>query len=214
MAAQSDNSPEENSKNLLLPSGEGVVVDIGTGDGRFAYRSAGLNPRKFYIGIDANAAPLGKISMKATRKPAKGGLPNVLFVQAAIENLPEELNAAADEIHIHFPWGSLLKSVAQGDEDVLASLRRICAPECLLEIVIGIDETRDRTEIERLGLPELSDEYLQKTLLPKYAAAGFELLESGALNPSEWSRLETSWARKLQSNDNRKCVYFVLQACE
>ena len=30
--------------------------------------------------------------MKATRKITKGGLPNVLFVQAAIENLPEELD--------------------------------------------------------------------------------------------------------------------------
>lgn len=212
MAAQSDNSKGKNSKNLLNHTGEGVVVDIGTGDGRFVYRSAEKNPNKFYIGIDANAAPLGKISMKATRKPAKGGLPNVLFVQAAIENLPEELNATADEIHIHFPWGSLLKAVVSGDEDALASLRRICAPECELEIIIGIDEMRDRTEIERLGLPTLSGEYLKEILIPKYAAAGFQILESGALNPSEWSRLETSWARKLQSNDNRKCIYLVFEA--
>ena len=99
--------------------------------------------------------------MKATRKLNKGGLPNVLFVQAAIENLPEELNKTADEIHIHFPWGSLLKAVVSGDENALASLYRISAPECLLEIVIGIDETRDKSEIERLGLPKLSEEYLQ-----------------------------------------------------
>jgi len=212
VAVQSDNSPKENSENLLNHTGEGVVVDIGTGDGRFVYRSAEKNPNKFYIGIDANAAPLEKISMKATRKPSKGGLPNVLFVQAAIENLPDELNETADEIHIHFPWGSLLRAVVTGDETVLAALRRICAPEASLEIIIGIDEMRDRTEIERLGLPKLSDEYLQKTLIPKYVAADFEMLESGVLNPEEWSRLETSWARKLQSNDNRKCVYLILQA--
>lgn len=212
MAVRSNNSNEKTSENLSNHTGEGVVVDIGTGDGRFVYRSAEKNPNKFYIGIDANAAPLEKISMKATRKPAKGGLPNVLFIQAAIENLPEELNETADEIHIHFPWGSLLRAVVSGDENVLGSLRRICAPEAALEIIIGIDEMRDRTEIERLGLPKLSDEYLQKTLIPKYTAAGFEILESGVLNPAEWSRLETSWARKLQSNDNRKCVYLILQA--
>lgn len=212
MAAQSDNSTGETSGNLSLPTGEGVVLDIGTGDGRFVYRSAAENPNKFYIGIDANAAPLKKISMKATRKPAKGGLANVLFIQAAIENLPEELTGAADEIHIHFPWGSLLKSVALGDCDVLAALRRVAAPECVLEIIIGIDEERDKTEIERLALPRLSAGYLQKTLIPKYEAAGFQLLESGALDPADWSRLETSWARRLQSNDNRRCVYLVLQA--
>jgi len=214
VAAQSDNSNEKTSLNLSLPTGEGVVVDIGTGDGRFVYRSAQVNPNKFYIGIDANAAALEKISMKATRKSSKGGVPNVLFIQAAVENLPEELNETADEIHIHFPWGSLLRAVVTGDDAVLASFRRIAAPECILEIIIGIDEERDKTEIERLGLPRLTEEYLQKNLVPKYAAAGFELLESGVLDPSEWSRLETSWARKLQSNDNRKGVYLVLRTAD
>jgi 16S rRNA (adenine(1408)-N(1))-methyltransferase len=145
--ALSDNSTNRNSENLSDHTGEGVIVDIGTGDGRFVYRSAEKNPNKFFIGIDANVKPLEKISMKATRKPSKGGLPNVLFIQAAVEDLPEELNASADEIHIHFPWGSLLSAVALGDEKILASLRKICAPECLLEIVIGIDAERDRSEI-------------------------------------------------------------------
>ena len=187
-----------------------MVVDIGTGDGRFVYQSARQNPSKFYIGIDANAKPLEKISMKATRKSAKGGLPNVLFVQAAIENLPEELNETADEIHIHFPWGSLLRAVATGDEAVLNSLCRICAPKCLVEIVIGIDEERDKSEIERLGLPRFSSEYLENILLPKYQSAGFEILERGTLDSSDWSKLETSWARKLQTNNNRQCIFLVL----
>ena len=213
MAAPSDNSTSENSANLSNHTGEGVVLDIGTGDGRFAYRSAQLNPNKFYIGIDANAKPLEKISMKATRKASKGGLPNVLFIQAAVENLPEELNATADEIHIHFPWGSLLRAVAVGDEEVLQSLRRVSAPECLLEIVIGLDEERDRTEIERLGLPPLlSAEYLEKVLLPKYEAAGFVILEKGVLNSSEWSRMETSWARKLHGGASRKVVSLIFRA--
>ncbi|MBA3634417.1 MAG: methyltransferase domain-containing protein [Acidobacteria bacterium] len=212
MAAPSDNSTRRNSENLLLHTGEGVVVDIGTGDGRFVYRSARENPNKFFIGIDANAKPLEKISMKATRKSAKGGLPNVLFVQAAVESLPEELNAAADEIHIHFPWGSLLRAVIVGDESVLNSLRRICAPECLIEIVIGIDEERDKSEIERLELSQLSPDYLENILIPKYKAAGFEVLDKGILSPSDWSKLETSWARKLQSNSNRQVTYLILQA--
>ncbi|HSK73637.1 MAG TPA: class I SAM-dependent methyltransferase [Pyrinomonadaceae bacterium] len=212
MAAPSDNSKEKNLENSSRHTGEGVVVDIGTGDGRFVYRSAEKNPNKFFIGIDANAKPLEKISMKATRKPAKGGLPNVLFVQAAIENLPKELNSAADEIHIHFPWGSLLRAVVLGDENALSALRRICAPECLVEIIIGIDEERDKTEIERLELPKLSPDYLEKVLIPKYEAAGFETLESGILDSSRWSKLETSWARKLQGSSERKVSYLILQA--
>jgi len=202
----------KNSENLSNHTGEGVIVDIGTGDGRFVYNSARQNPNKFFIGIDANTKPLEKISIKATRKPAKGGLPNVLFINAAIENLPEELNAAADEIHIHFPWGSLLRAVVLGDESVLNSLRRICAPECLLEIIIGIDEERDKSEIERLELPQLSFDYLENILIPKYEAAGFQAMGKGVLDASDWSKLETSWARKLQSNDKRKCVYLILRS--
>lgn len=211
MEAQSDNSTNESLENLSNHTGEGVVLDIGTGDGRFVYNLARENPNKFYIGIDTNSKALEKISMKATRKPAKGGLANVLFLQAAVENLPEELNGVADEIHIHFPWGSLLRAVLTGDEEILKNLKRIAAPECLLEIIIGIDLERDQTEIKRLGLPTLSIEYLENILCPKYVAAGFEVIEKGILNQADWSKLETSWARKLQGNESRKVVYFIAQ---
>lgn len=150
--------------------------------------------------------------MKATRKTSKGGLPNVLFVQAAIENLPAELNESADEIHIHFPWGSLLRALICGDESALESLRRISAPECLVEIVIGIDEERDKSEIKRLALPAFSPDYLENDLLPRYEAAGFQVLAKGFLTAADWSKLETSWARKLQGSSSRKVTYFVLQS--
>src|SRR2546426_7896288 len=41
---------------------------------------------------------------------------NVLFLQAAVEDLPAELDRVADEIHIHFPWGSLLRALLLGDQ--------------------------------------------------------------------------------------------------
>lgn len=121
-----------------------MVIDIGTGDGRFVYRCARQNPQKFYIGIDANPRPLKKASEKIHRKPAKGGLSNVLFVQSAVEDLPTELDGVADEVHVHFPWGSLLRAMATGDRVVLENLRRVCASGAWLEVIIGIDPERDR----------------------------------------------------------------------
>jgi hypothetical protein len=105
----------------------------------------------------------------------------------------------------------LLKAIAAGDENVLANLRRIAAHDCLLEIIIGIDQERDKSEIEWLGLPHLTAEYLESILTPKYNSAGFEVIESGVLSPTDWSRLETSWARKLQGNESRTVVYFIAQ---
>jgi ubiquinone/menaquinone biosynthesis C-methylase UbiE len=212
VAVLSDNSPEKNSNSLFDHTGEGVVIDIGTGDGRFVLAAARANPKKFFIGIDANAQALEKISTKATRKQSKGGAPNTLFVYAAVEQLPEDLDTTADEIHIHFPWGSLLKAVATGDEKVLRGLRRIAAPECLLEIVIGIDPERDRTETDRLGIGPLTSEYFHSVLLRKYHAAGFEITEYGDVPRSEWACLESSWARRLQSNPDRQVLYLIARS--
>ncbi|HEX7997454.1 MAG TPA: methyltransferase domain-containing protein [Pyrinomonadaceae bacterium] len=212
MAEPLDNSTGKPSENLSSHTGEGVVIDIGTGDGRFVYQSARENQAKFYIGIDPSTKALEKISEKIYRKPAKGGLPNVLFVQAAIESLPEELDGVADEIHIHFPWGSLLRAVLSADSGVLCNLRRICAPGCMLEIIIGLDPARDRAEIERLSLPALSQEYLETVLTPQYRAAGFDVLEKGVLPQADWSKLQTSWARRLQGNTEREVVYLIARA--
>lgn len=188
------------------------MIDIGTGDGLFVYQCARENPKKFYIGIDANARPLEKISEKIYRKPAKGGLPNVIFLQAAVEDLPAELDGVADEVHVHFPWGSLLRAVATGDERVLRNLRRICAENALLEVVIGLDPERDRFELERLGVQAISLADVDSTLLPNYRSAGFEILERGVLSPSEWPRLQTSWAKRLKGNAGRSLVYIIARA--
>jgi 16S rRNA (adenine(1408)-N(1))-methyltransferase len=206
-----DNSANSSFDNLSSLTG-GVIVDIGTGDGRFVYQCARENPSKFYIGIDANAKPLEKISMKATRKPAKGGATNVLFLQAPVEALPNELDQVADEIHIHFPWGSLLRAIATGEPSVLQGLRRIMVEGGLLEVILGVDAARDRTEIERLGLPEISLDYLTFVLEPRYAVCRLAIKEKGKLAAKEWPHLRSSWARRLSGNDRREVVYFIAEA--
>jgi 16S rRNA (adenine(1408)-N(1))-methyltransferase len=189
-----------------------VIVDIGTGDGLFVYRSACRNPDTFYIGIDADASGLRKISEKVHRKPARGGLPNLLFVQAAVEELPSELDGVADEVHVHFPWGSLLRAVAIGDAAVLRNLRRICAPGAWLEVILGIDPERDRSEIERLGLDPFSAEFLETVLKARYQEAGFEVWEAGVLPPSEWPRIQTSWSQRLRGRGERSLIYIIARA--
>jgi len=214
VAAPSDNSIETPSSGLSNHTGEGVIIDIGTGDGRFVYQSARQNPNKFYIGIDPNTRPLEKISEKIYRKPAKGGAGNVLFIQAAVEDLPAELNGVADEVHVHFPWGSLLRAVVTGDIEVLRNVRRICSMGALLEVVTGLDPERDQSEIERLGLTPLSLEFIDTVLIQKYAAAGFQIVERGILAASEWPDFETSWAKRLKGNERRPITYLIARATD
>lgn len=187
-------------------------MDIGTGDGRFVSAAARANPNKFFIGIDANVKPLEKPSMKTTRKANKGGLANAMFVQAAIEFLPEEFAGVADEIHIHFPWGSLLGSVVKGDAEILASLRNIAAKNCLLEIMIGVDPHRDASELARLEVPELTESYFKNTLASRYNAAGFQTVEIRQLSRDEWPKIETSWARRLSGSSTRAVTMLIFRA--
>jgi hypothetical protein len=153
-----------------------------------------------------------KVSEKIHRKPEKGGAANILFIQAAVEDLPSELDGVADVIHAHFPWGSLLRALALGDEAVLRNLRRACAPGAWLEVVIALDPERDRAEIERLGLSPLSLEFLETTLTPRYRAAGFDVVEYGSLPPSDWPHLQTSWAKRLRGATPRPLSYLIARA--
>ena len=189
-----------------------MVVDIGTGDGRYVYRSARSDPDRFYIGIDVARGALEKISEKIHRKPEKDGLSNVLFVHASVEALPAELDGTVDEMHIHFRWGSLLRSVVLGDGQALSALRRISAPGAWLEVLIGLDEARDVAELRRLGLPSLTEAHVASTMVLCYSRAGFEAVESGIIPRSEWPHLETTWARRLRGNEARRMLFLVAKA--
>jgi 16S rRNA (adenine(1408)-N(1))-methyltransferase len=188
------------------------VIDIGTGDGRFVLAAARADPSTFFIGIDANTKPLEKPSMRATRKLNKGGLPNVLFVQAAVEDLPDEFAAVADEIHIHFPWGSLLRAVAAPDTGVLAAIRRLAAPECRLELILGIHPERDQAELKRLGLTVLTDPDHKSRLVTDYSRAGFQLIDAGSLTAEECRSLDSMWAKRLSTSKDRSVDFMVFRA--
>jgi 16S rRNA (adenine(1408)-N(1))-methyltransferase len=209
VARGSSSSTETSSRSWSSRTGGGVVVDVGTGDGRYVYRSARRNPNRFYIGIDVERSGLAKVSERIYRKPAKGGLPNALFVHASVEDLPVELDGVADEIHVHFPWGSLLRALAVGDEAILRGLRRIAAPGAWLEVLFGIDDVRDAGEARRLRLPTLTEEYVSSTLTPRYAAAAFEVDEAGIVPGSEWPHVETTWGKRLRHNDRRRLLFLV-----
>ena len=163
-----------------------------------------------FIGIDANRKPLEKVSHKIYRKPAKGGLPNILFVQAAVESLPDELTGIATELQVNFPWGGLLRTVLAGDS--LRNLRRLCGPNALLKVVVGLDLERDRAELLRLELPTLSADYLTDALSARYREAGFEMVQIEQLKSSNLRELGSSWAKRLARNSNRSFMRIVARA--
>jgi 16S rRNA (adenine(1408)-N(1))-methyltransferase len=65
--------------------------------------AAAADPNRLVIGIDANAAAMAEASRRAAAKPNRGGLPNALFVVAAADALPRELDETADLLTAYFP---------------------------------------------------------------------------------------------------------------
>ena len=169
-------------------------------------------PKQFFIGIDANVRPLAKISEKICRRAEKGGAPNALFLQATAEELPEELSGIASEVRIQFPWGSLLRSVAIADEIVLKNLRRLCRSHARLEVIIGIDSKRDKSELQRLAVPDLSVEYVKHELPGAYETHGFRVIECQAIPSSDWPEIESTWAKKLRRRRARVLIYLHAEA--
>ena len=78
--------------------------------------------------------------------------------------------------------------------------------------MIGLDPLRDRAELKRLEITEPSLQQIDEVLTPKYAEAGFEITERGILPASEWPEFNTSWAKRLQQNENRPITYLIARA--
>jgi hypothetical protein len=81
-----------------------------------------------------------------------------------------------------------------------------------LEVILGLDPDRDRSEVARLGLEAMSVAYVDSTLTPKYRDAGFEVLERGVLPAGDWPQIQTSWAKRLRGSSSRSVFYVVARA--
>ena len=186
-----------------------MSVDLGTGDGRLPYVSAGQDPDRLFVGIDASAAGLRELSNRA----ARAGLANLLYVRAAVEALPPELIGVADRVTVILPWGSLLAAVAAPRVPLLRQVRALCQPAATLAVVLGIDPVRDQAEARRLGLPSLTDDHLRGPLVEGYAAAGFRVRSLRPLSADQLRRWPSSWAGRLAQGRDRAVFEIEGRAC-
>jgi 16S rRNA (adenine(1408)-N(1))-methyltransferase len=174
-----------------------LVVDVGTGDGRFAYATATAHPDWFVVGIDAIAERLDELSAKAARKPAKGGRPNVLFVRASAEQPPAELRGRVDAVHVLLPWGALLVGTMLADPVVLDGLTDLAKPGAELTVVFNAEVWEESTPKDMAELPAVTVDYVRQSLAPAYRARGIEVTEARELSAAEVKDLPTTWSKRL-----------------
>lgn len=188
----------------------GIIVDIGTGDGKFVYELAKEYPDRLIIGIDPSHGSLEQISAKIYRKPQKGGLKNALFVISGVEDLPEELNSVANQVFINFPWSSLLKGIVLVEDKTFEAIKRICQKGASIDIVFGYDKEAEGNKTEELSLPELTDDYIENEMRRKLENKGFSLEQARLLSDEDIKNYPSSWAKRLSFGKERYFYYLRL----
>jgi hypothetical protein len=106
-----------------------LLLDLGTGDGRFVRHTAVSHPAMLAIGLDACRDPL--------RAGGRRVPDNTLFLVANVLEPPVELVALRRQLShltIHFPWGSLLTGLLAGDTNLLSLCADVARPGARLEV--------------------------------------------------------------------------------
>lgn len=172
-----------------------VELDIGTGDGRYVLDAARADPERLVIGVDAVAGNMVESARKASASTRKGGLENAVFFRGAAEQLPGPFADLADWVTINYPWGSLMRIVAEPDTDALRGIRASCKFGAGLRILLNYTVISDRPYLERLGLGALVDPVDNPSLSSAYEGAGFvvEGCQVFAGDPP----VRTRWGRQL-----------------
>jgi 16S rRNA (adenine(1408)-N(1))-methyltransferase len=174
-----------------------TAVDVGTGDGRFAYHLASADRGRLVIGIDALDEPMAEIAARAARKPAKGGRPNLMLVRAAIEALPGELQGVADEVSVLLPWGSLLEGIVLARDDVLGGLAALCRPGARVMVALNGEIWLDSTPARYEHLPVPTPQYVADVIAPAMTHVGIRIDAARYSSAAEAKDLPTTWARRL-----------------
>lgn len=182
-------------------------MDLGAGDGRFIYEQAKHDSGTLYVAIDPDADALAEYAYRASRKPARGGVDNAVFVVASVEQLPPELQGLADLVYVIFPWGSLLRGLLLPEPPALAGLHSLLAPQGRFEIVLSYDPGHDHGAVTGTDLPAPDPGYFDKVLTPAYAASGLLIETIDHLDQREALSIPSNWGRRLLHSGREREVF-------
>jgi 16S rRNA (adenine(1408)-N(1))-methyltransferase len=185
---------------------EDVVIDLGTGDGRFVLRTARERPQSLVVGIDPVHDAMAGVARRASAKPSRGGVPNALFLVASAEALPPALSSKASMVTVNFPWGSLLRTLVLPDPGGLRVVVGLLEPGGCLIALLNASVTDDRDYGERLGLPPLEGAHIDQRLVPGWQESGLDGVSWHRLGPDEEPAHHTTWGRRLVRGSNRSTI--------
>jgi 16S rRNA (adenine(1408)-N(1))-methyltransferase len=166
--------------------------------------AARAQPDRLVVGVDANADAMAVASRRAAAKPGRGGLANAVFMVAAAETLPAELDGLADRVAVYFPWGSLLRGLLGANPAVMTGLTGVMRPGASLSMLISAT-ARDRGA----GVAPIQQRTLH-ALTDRYGQYGLDLIEVRPATPADIAASHSSWGKRLDAGGQRPA--WLLQA--
>ena len=157
-----------------------ILLDLGTGDGRFVRCMAEKQKEKFFIGMDACRENLRANSLRK--------LPNAMFVIASAQALPLELNGLASHITINFPWGSLLEGLLNNDACLLNGLASIALPCAELDIRLNGEALSTAGWMLESGADQIQD---------NLNVSGWRTKSRSCMDADTLRAIRTTWAKRL-----------------
>lgn len=157
-----------------------IILDLGTGDGRYARTLAESRPNWFVIGVDACRENL--------REHSQSKLQNLLFIIASAQDLPCELNGLFSHITINFPWGSLLTSLLAGDPELMRGLKAVSRPRASLHLRLNGGALAEAGKTLEAGTDRIYYNLLE---------AGWQLEHPLMMDASTLKKFPSTWAKRL-----------------
>jgi 16S rRNA (adenine(1408)-N(1))-methyltransferase len=167
-----------------------IALDLGTGDGKFAFCHAQTFPSHFIIGMDSCRENL--------REYSRTNLPNLLYVIANAQSLPHELHGQISHVTINFPWGSLLNSLLEGDPRLLCGLESILGSGARLEIRLNGGALSE----QGWSLEDGSERIFQNL-----AVAGWRLDAPAKMDSHALHHFPSTWAKRLAFGRDPRAIY-------
>jgi len=200
---------DRNTLSSYIDKYTNVVIDLGTGDGKYVLKNAQKDKDTLYIGIDPSEKQLKVSSRDIQRKKIN----NAILAVGSIESLPSELKNTADKMVINLPWGTLLESISKPIDENINKIIELMKVGAALEIIFGYSSFLEKNETRRLGLNDMSLEYINNILIPRYKSLGLNINRCEEFNNNENS-INTTWMKKLlylrnKHNIRERNIYYL-----
>ena len=157
-----------------------IILDLGTGDGRYARTLAREHPDWFVVGLDACRENL--------REHSRAKLPNLLFAIASAQQLPKELDRRVSHVAINFPWGSLLQGLLAGEPALLYELESVLRAGALLHVRLNGGALAEAGYALEVGTDRI-----YRNLL----GAGWKVKAPVTMTAGDLQSFPSTWAKRL-----------------